>query len=70
MEESLSRDLPVFPLNVNVLPGGYLPLQIFEPRYLDMVKNSMNKEIGFCVHLIKPVTTNNDLSFYKKGTYV
>ena len=70
MEESLSRDLPVFPLNVNVLPGGYLPLQIFEPRYFDMVKNSMNKEIGFCVHLIKPVTTNNDLSFYKKGTYV
>ena len=70
MEKSLSRDLPVFPLNVNVLPGGYLPLQIFEPRYLDMVKNSMNKEIGFCVHLIKPGTTNNDLSFYKKGTYV
>ena len=46
MEESLSRDLPLFPLNVNVLPGGYLPLQIFEPRYLDMVKNSMSQEIG------------------------
>ena len=47
MEENLSRDLPLFPLNVNILPGGYLPLQIFEPRYLDMVKNSMSKEIGF-----------------------
>ena len=64
--ESLSRDLPLFPLNVNVLPGGYLPLQIFEPRYLDMVKKSMSQEIGFCVHLIKPTRKNEEVSFYKK----
>ena len=70
MEESLSRELPLFPLNVNVLPGGYLPLQIFEPRYLDMVKKSMSQEIGFCVHLIKPTRKNEEVSFYKKGTYV
>ena len=70
MEENLSRDLPLFPLNVNILPGGYLPLQIFEPRYLDMVKNSMSKEIGFCIHLIKPSRQKEEVSFYKKGTYV
>ena len=44
---------PVFPLSINVLPGAYLPLQIFEPRYLDMVKNSLAKEEGFCIALTK-----------------
>lgn len=29
--------LPLFPLNLVLLPGGYLPLRIFEVRYLDMV---------------------------------
>ena len=53
VDTKLSRELPVFPLTVNVLPGGYLPLQIFEPRYLDMVKNCMTKEIGFCVVLLR-----------------
>ena len=49
----LSSELPIFPLTINVLPGGYLPLQIFEPRYLDMVKNCMRQEIGFCVVLLR-----------------
>ncbi len=31
------RSLPLFPLSTVLFPGGYLPLQIFEPRYLDMV---------------------------------
>ena len=35
MEKETSSAL--FPLSVNVLPGAYLPLQIFEPRYIDMV---------------------------------
>ena len=49
----LSRELAIFPLTVNVLPGGYLPLQIFEPRYLDMVKKCMTRETGFCVVLLR-----------------
>ena len=71
MEKNLSRELSLFPLNVNVLPGGYLPLQIFEPRYLDMVKDCMSKEIGFCVVLIKPSnrSKSESIDFYKKGTY-
>jgi Lon protease-like protein len=36
-----------------LFPGGKLPLQIFEPRYLDMVKNCMREEIGFGVILIE-----------------
>lgn len=29
--------IPLFPLQSVLFPGGYLPLQVFEPRYLDMV---------------------------------
>jgi len=30
--------LPLFPLNTVLFPGGWLPLQIFEVRYLDLMK--------------------------------
>jgi Lon protease-like protein len=30
-------DLPLFPLTTVLFPGGLLPLQIFEVRYLDMI---------------------------------
>ena len=40
-------EIPLFPLPMVLFPGGKLPLQIFEPRYLDMVKNCMREEIGF-----------------------
>ncbi len=36
--ERLPSELPVFPLSgVLLLPGGHLPLNIFEPRYLAMI---------------------------------
>jgi hypothetical protein len=39
MLEPLSlTSLPLFPLGSVLFPGGLLPLQIFEVRYLDMVK--------------------------------
>ena len=31
-------DLPLFPLHTVLFPGGLLPLQIFEVRYLDLMK--------------------------------
>jgi Lon protease-like protein len=31
-------DLPLFPLNTVLFPQGWLPLQIFEVRYLDLIK--------------------------------
>ena len=38
----LPRMIPVFPLDgALLLPGGDLPLQIFEPRYLNMVDDVM-----------------------------
>ncbi len=45
--------IPLFPLSSVVLPGGLLPLRIFEPRYLDMVRDCVKHQSGFGVCLIK-----------------
>lgn len=39
--------LPLFPLSVALLPHGRMPLQIFEQRYLELVKDSMRRGEGF-----------------------
>lgn len=40
--ENLPRELPIFPLGgVLLLPGGRLPLNIFEPRYLAMTRDAL-----------------------------
>ncbi len=40
--DELPAALPVFPLpGVLLLPGGRLPLNIFEPRYLNMVRDAL-----------------------------
>jgi hypothetical protein len=46
-------EIPLFPLPLVLFPGGKLPLQIFEPRYLDMVKRCMKENVGFGVILIE-----------------
>ena len=41
--------LPLFPLNVYLLPGGILPLRLFEPRYLRMLSLSQAHGFGLCL---------------------
>ena len=48
----INTELPLFPLNTVLFPGGILPLRIFEPRYLDMVKDCMRNNHGFGVCMI------------------
>jgi uncharacterized protein len=45
--------LPLFPLNTVLFPGGPLPLRIFEPRYVDMVRRCMREHSPFGVTLIR-----------------
>ncbi|MGD1877366.1 MAG: LON peptidase substrate-binding domain-containing protein [Kiloniellaceae bacterium] len=55
--EDLPRVLPIFPLEgVLLLPGGRLPLNVFEPRYLAMFDDSLasNRLIG----MIQPCDEN------------
>ena len=53
--EDLPKKIPVFPLsNFIIFPKTAVPLNIFEPRYIDMINDSMknNKLIG----MIQPKT--------------
>ncbi len=64
---------PLFPLSINVLPGALLPLQIFEPRYIDMVTQCLSKSEGFCIVLSREEgyhEENTDLSYHEIATYV
>jgi Lon protease-like protein len=52
-DEAGSAELPLFPLNTVLFPGGPLPLRIFEPRYVDMVRRCMREGAPFGVLLIR-----------------
>jgi len=52
-------------------PGGLMRLRIFEPRYLDMVKNCLRNNTTFCIVAAAPEKTtrpDNKLPFASIGT--
>jgi Lon protease-like protein len=53
MNAAVRREIPVFPLNTVLFPGGVLPLRVFEARYVDMTRDCMKREQPFGVALIK-----------------
>jgi Lon protease-like protein len=54
MTDDVARvDFPLFPLHTVLYPGGLLPLRIFEPRYVDMVRDCMRDNAVFGVVLIR-----------------
>ena len=58
-KKDLPKNIPVFPLsNFIIFPKTTVPLNIFEPRYVDMINDSMksNKLIG----MIQPKKFKND----------
>jgi Lon protease-like protein len=46
--------IPLFPLNVVLLPGADLPLHIFEPRYRQMVRRCLEEKTEFGLLLSLP----------------
>ncbi len=57
-KENLPKNIPVFPLsNFIIFPKTTVPLNIFEPRYIDMINDSMksDKLIG----MIQPKNSDN-----------
>ncbi len=46
MQETLQH-IPVFPLNIFLLPGEQLPLHIFEPRYRQLFHEAEEDDIRF-----------------------
>ena len=68
-KESLPNQIPIFPLsNFIIFPKATVPLNIFEPRYIEMIDDSMksNKSIG----MIQPkniVRGNNSPELHEVG---
>ena len=61
----------LFPLNNVLFPGCTLPLQIFEQRYLRLIKTCMRDNHGFVVILISAGKEVGDTpETYSIGTYV
>ncbi len=46
-------EIPLFPLSAVLVPFGRMPLQIFEQRYLDLVRDCMKSDSGFGVIWIR-----------------
>ena len=69
------QDIPLFPLGPVLFPGGRLPLQIFEPRYLDLVRRCTKADSGFGVVLIRDGRETRQAgdvgppSLFEVGTY-
>ncbi len=56
--EDLPVTLPVFPLaGVLLLPRGKLPLNVFEPRYLNMTRDALG--VGRLIGMIQPRDPND-----------
>ena len=68
-----TNDIPLFPLNIVLFPGGRFDLQIFERRYIDLVSRCMRTGTGFGICLLKSgkETDSNNLNqtIYNTGTY-
>ncbi|MBO6518847.1 MAG: LON peptidase substrate-binding domain-containing protein [Rhodospirillales bacterium] len=56
---TLPGEIPVFPLpGAMLLPGGQLPLNIFEPRYLNMVEDALSADR--IIGMIQPVAEKDE----------
>ena len=61
----------LFPLNTVIFPGSILPLQIFEQRYLNLIKDCMKQQTGFVIVLISEgKEVGSTPQIYCTGCYV
>ena len=49
----MQHTIPLFPLSQGIFPDGMLSLQIFEVRYLDLIKRCQQQQLPFGVAWIK-----------------
>lgn len=67
------QQISLFPLRVVLFPGGRLELQIFEQRYIDLVRSCMRNQTGFGVCLLKAgeevITEKGRQTIHRIGTY-
>jgi Lon protease-like protein len=61
-------ELPLFPLQTVLFPGGRLALRVFEPRYVDMVARCLRGENRFGVIAIREGAEVGSAVTYDYGT--
>lgn len=61
-------EIPLFPLQTVLFPGGPLPLRIFEPRYVDMISRCLKTGVGFGVLLIRSGEETGPAATHDIGT--
>ena len=65
--------IPLFPLNSILFPKGRISLQIFESRYVDMIRQCLKDQSGFGVVLIETgsevVRPGQKLDIHRIGTF-
>lgn len=54
-------EIPLFPLNTVLFPGWPMPLHIFEPRYLEMVRYCTENKSPFGILLIREGKAEGDV---------
>jgi uncharacterized protein len=59
--------MPLFPLNAILCPRGRIPLQVFEPRYLDMISRCLKSGTEFVAVMLREGESGSD-DFYQVGT--
>jgi uncharacterized protein len=68
MNATTLTGLALFPLRTVLFPGGALPLRIFEPRYLDMVRDCLRDDRPFGVVPIRSgQEAGGPAAFYPHG---
>lgn len=63
-----SLELPLFPLNTVLFPGTVMPLNIFEPRYRQMIVDCQREKKPFGIVLVKPESEHLQEVPYAVGT--
>ncbi|MDT8399387.1 MAG: LON peptidase substrate-binding domain-containing protein [Pseudomonadales bacterium] len=65
--------IPLFPLDSLLFPKGRISLQIFESRYVDMIRRCLKQESGFGIVLIEQgsevAQLGQKLAIHRVGTY-
>lgn len=61
-------NIPLFPLQTVLFPGGPLSLRIFERRYLDMISECLRSNQLFGIVLNNQLPNSDEKNFCKMGT--
>ena len=62
--------LALLPLTLHLMPGGKVPLRIFEPRYIRMVSEASHCGIGFGIGMLDELDEAGHSDLFTLGTRV